>query len=71
MKNVVQFVENFGAWPGMAKAHEIGLEKAGVTVLKQVDVPTDAVTFGPLVVKPFPRIRTELFLHVMRKRLQN
>ncbi len=51
MKNVVQFVENYGAWPGMAKAHEIGLEKAGVTVLNQVDVPSDAVTFGPLVVK--------------------
>ncbi len=51
MKNVVQFVENYGAWPGMAKAHVIGLKKAGVNVLKQVDVPTDAVTFGPLVVK--------------------
>lgn len=51
MKNVVQFVENYGAWPGMAKAHVIGLEKAGVNVLKEVEVPTDAVTFGPLVVK--------------------
>ena len=51
MKNVVQFVENYGAWPGMAKAHVIGLEAAGVNVLKEIQVPTDAVTFGPLVVK--------------------
>ena len=51
MKNVVQFVENYGAWPGMAKAHEIGLKAAGVNVLKEVEVPGDAVTFGPLVVK--------------------
>jgi len=51
MKNVVQFVENYGAWPGMAKAHEIGLEAAGVNVLKEVEVPGDAVTFGSLVVK--------------------
>lgn len=51
MKNVVQFVENYGAWPGMAAAHEIGLEAAGVNVLAQVEVPTDAVSFGPLVVK--------------------
>jgi len=51
MKNVVQFVENFGAWPGMAAAHVIGLEAAGVNVLEDVEVPTDAVSFGPLVVK--------------------
>ncbi|RKX87595.1 MAG: ABC transporter substrate-binding protein [Spirochaetes bacterium] len=51
MKNVVQFVENYGAWPGMAKAHVIGLEAAGVNVLKEIEVPTDAVAFGPLVVK--------------------
>lgn len=51
MKNVVQFVENYGAWPGMAKAHEIGLKAAGVNILKEIQVPTDAVTFGPLVVK--------------------
>jgi len=51
MKNVVQFVENYGAWPGMAKAHVIGLEAAGVNVLKEIEVPTNAVAFGPLVVK--------------------
>ncbi|MCF7928795.1 MAG: ABC transporter substrate-binding protein [Spirochaetales bacterium] len=51
LDRVVQFVESYGPWPGMAEAHEIGLEAAGVEVLKQVDVPTDAVTFGPLVVK--------------------
>jgi branched-chain amino acid transport system substrate-binding protein len=51
MKNVVQFVENYGAWPGMAAAHEIGLEAAGVNVLDQIEVPSDAVSFGPLVVK--------------------
>ena len=48
---VVQFVENYGAWPGMAKAHVIGLEKAGSTVLEDVEVPSDAVSFGPLIVK--------------------
>jgi len=51
IKNVVQFVENYGAWPGMAAAHVIGLEAAGVNVLDQIDVPSDAVAFGPLVVK--------------------
>ncbi len=50
-KKVVQFVENYGAWPGMAAAHVIGLEKAGVTVLDDVEVPQDAVAFGPLIVK--------------------
>ena len=50
-KNVVQFVENYGAWPGMAAAHVIGLEAAGCTVLDDVEVPQDAVTFGPLIVK--------------------
>ena len=51
MKNVIQFVENYGAWPGMANAHVIGLEAAGVNVLKEIEVPSDAVSFGPLVVK--------------------
>lgn len=51
MKKVVQFVENYGPWPGMAKAHRVGLEKAGVQALPDVEVPTDAVTFGPLVVR--------------------
>ncbi len=51
MKTVVQFVENWAAWPPMAEAHAIGLESAGVKMLKQVDVPTDAIMFGPLVLK--------------------
>ncbi len=50
-KNVVQFVENYGAWPGMAAAHVLGLENAGCTVLEDVEVPQDAVSFGPLIVK--------------------
>ncbi len=51
----VQFVENYGAWPGMAKAHALGLEAAGAQVLENVEVPTDAVTFGPLAVKALAR----------------
>lgn len=50
-KKVVQFVENYGAWPGMAAAHVIGLNEAGVEVLRDVEVPQDAITFGPLVVR--------------------
>ncbi len=51
MKTVIQFVEPYGPWPGMAAAHVKGFEEAGVKVLKQIDVPSDAITFGPLVVK--------------------
>ena len=51
MKKVVQFIGKFGPWPGMAAAHALGLEKAGVKTLNDVEVPQDAVTFGPLVVK--------------------
>ncbi len=51
MKSVVQFLGNYGPWPGMAAAHKVGLEKAGIKVLNDVEVPQDAVTFGPLVVK--------------------
>jgi branched-chain amino acid transport system substrate-binding protein len=51
MKKVVQFVEPYGPWPGMADAHVKGLESVGASVLDKVEVPTDAVTFGPLVVK--------------------
>jgi branched-chain amino acid transport system substrate-binding protein len=51
MKNVIQFVENYGPWPGMAEAHVTGLKAANVNVLRNVEVPSDAVTFGPLVVK--------------------
>jgi len=50
MKNVVQFLEKWACWPVMADAHTSGLESAGVAVT-QVEVPVDAVTFGPLVVK--------------------
>ena len=51
MKTVVQFVENWAAWPPMAEAHTIGLESAGVKMLSQVDVPIDAIMFEPLVLK--------------------
>lgn len=51
IKTVIQFVEPYGPWPGMAKAHVKGLMSAGVKVLGNIDVPTDAITFGPLVVK--------------------
>jgi branched-chain amino acid transport system substrate-binding protein len=47
---VVQFVENYGVWAGMAQGHDKGVIDAGATLLRQVDVPTDAVTFGPLAV---------------------
>jgi branched-chain amino acid transport system substrate-binding protein len=51
MKQVVQFVENYGPWPGMADAHVVGITGLGIKVLDKVEVPSDAVTFGPLVVK--------------------
>lgn len=51
MKTVVQFLGVYGPWPSMGAAHVIGLEKAGVKFLGDVEVPADAVTFGPLVVK--------------------
>jgi branched-chain amino acid transport system substrate-binding protein len=51
MKKIVQFVEPYGPWPGMADAHVKGLTDLGDTVLDKVDVPSNAVTFGPLVVK--------------------
>ncbi|MGO9310880.1 MAG: ABC transporter substrate-binding protein [Spirochaetia bacterium] len=51
MKQVVQFVESYGPWPGMADAHVAGLTGLGIKVLDKVEVPGDAVTFGPLVVK--------------------
>jgi branched-chain amino acid transport system substrate-binding protein len=51
MKKVVQFVENYGPWPGMADAHAKGLSGLGITMLPNVEVPSDAVTFGPLAVK--------------------
>lgn len=51
IKTVVQFVENWAAWPPMAEAHATGLELAGVKMLSQVDVPLDAIMFEPLVLK--------------------
>jgi branched-chain amino acid transport system substrate-binding protein len=51
MKKVVQFVTNYGPWPGMADAHAKAFSSLGITMLPNVEVPQDAVTFGPLVVK--------------------
>jgi branched-chain amino acid transport system substrate-binding protein len=51
VKSVVQFVGNYGPWPNMAASHKSGLEQVNVKVLGDVEVPADAVTFGPLVVK--------------------
>lgn len=50
VKQVVQFVEKSGCWPVMADAHTVGLSSVGVKTIN-VEVPTDAVTFGPLVVR--------------------
>jgi branched-chain amino acid transport system substrate-binding protein len=51
VSQVVQFVEPYGPWPGMAGAHTKALKSLGIKELTQVDVPTDAVTLGPLAVK--------------------
>lgn len=51
MRRIVQFVEHYGPWPGMAAAHVVGLQAEGRTVLTDVEVPTDAVSFGPLIVR--------------------
>ena len=50
VKTVVQFVEPYGAWPGMAAAHTAAISNLKLKEVK-VDVPSDAVTFGPIVVK--------------------
>jgi len=50
MEKVVQFVEKWAAWPGMAGAHTIGLNNKNVKVI-DVEVPKDAVEFSSLVVK--------------------
>ena len=50
MKTVVQFVEKWAAWPGMADAHQIGLENKNVEVIN-IEVPQNMVTFDSLVVK--------------------
>jgi branched-chain amino acid transport system substrate-binding protein len=51
MKKVVQFIEPYGPWPGMAGAHTSALKSLSITEAAAVDVPSDSVTFGPLVVK--------------------
>lgn len=51
VSRVVQLVEPYGPWPAMAQAHETGLSKAGLTVLPNVEVPSTAVSFEPIVVK--------------------
>lgn len=51
MSSVVQFIEPYGPWPGMAGAHSIALKSIKIKEAKAVDVPSDSVTFGPLVVK--------------------
>jgi branched-chain amino acid transport system substrate-binding protein len=50
IKSVVQFIEPYGAWPGMAAAHTVALGNLKLKEVK-VDVPQDAVAFGPIVVK--------------------
>ncbi|MCF8001612.1 MAG: ABC transporter substrate-binding protein [Halanaerobiales bacterium] len=50
MKKVVQFVEKWAAWPGMADAHKIGLNNENVEVV-DVEVPKDSVDFNSLIVK--------------------
>ncbi|HAN86463.1 MAG TPA: ABC transporter substrate-binding protein [Firmicutes bacterium] len=54
MKQVVQFVERWACWPGIADAHALGLASVGVKSI-EIEVPTDAVTFGPLVVRALGR----------------
>lgn len=51
MGQVIQFIEPYGPWPGMAGAHSNALKGLGIKELKAVDVPSDAVTFGPIVVR--------------------
>lgn len=51
MKQVVQFIEPYGPWPGMADAHSKALKSLNIKEQKAIEVPSDAVTFGPLVVR--------------------
>jgi branched-chain amino acid transport system substrate-binding protein len=51
VKSVVQFVEPYAAWQNMAAAHVKGLAGTGIMSLPDIQVPSDAVTFGSLVVK--------------------
>ena len=50
IKTVVQFIEPYGAWPGMAKGHTRALNNLKLKEVK-VDVPSDAVALGPIVVR--------------------
>ncbi|MDP2791799.1 MAG: ABC transporter substrate-binding protein [Rectinemataceae bacterium] len=50
IKSVVQFIEPYGAWPGMAKGHTKALSNLKLNEVK-IDVPSDAVAFGPIVVR--------------------
>lgn len=51
LNQVVQFIEPYGPWPGMADAHSKALKSLNIKEAKAIEVPTDAVTFGPLVVR--------------------
>jgi len=51
LNQVVQFIEPYGPWPGMADAHSKALKSLNIKEIKAIEVPTDAVTFGPLVVR--------------------
>jgi len=50
IKSVVQFIEPYGAWPGMAKGHTKALSNLKLNEVK-IDVPSDAVALGPIVVR--------------------
>jgi branched-chain amino acid transport system substrate-binding protein len=50
VKSVIQFVEPYGPWPNMASAHNAGFVKAGLKVIPDIEVPSTAVSFEPLVV---------------------
>ncbi|MGB9686557.1 MAG: ABC transporter substrate-binding protein, partial [Rectinema subterraneum] len=51
LNQVVQFIEPYGPWPGMADAHSKALKSLNIKEAKAIEVPIDAVTFGPLVVR--------------------
>ncbi len=51
VEKAVQFVENYGPWPGMAEAHVIGLKVAGTEHGEDIELPTDAVTFDTYIVR--------------------
>lgn len=51
LRRVVQIVENYGPWPGMADAHDKGLDMEGVEILDRIEISQDVVTFGPIIVR--------------------